>query len=167
MVELSKDNYRAAILVCSDRAHSGQRPDSSGSVIAQRLQELGWAVSNPAVCPDDLAAIAEWLRMQAQNGEHDLILTTGGTGLSTRDVTPEATLGVIERRVPGIEEAMRAVSIKVTPHAMLSRSVAGVLGHCLIVNLPGSPKGALENLNAILPALPHAIQLLRGETPDP
>lgn len=159
--------YRAAILICSDRAFSGQRADAAGPALVKRLRDLGWEVGNAEIRPDDLDAITKWLQERVQSGGDDLILTSGGTGLSKRDVTPEATLHVIEKRVPGIEEAMRAASLTITPHAMLSRAVAGVAGCSLIVNLPGNPKGALETLEIILPALPHALQLLRGESPDP
>lgn len=162
-----KSVYRAAILVCSDRAFSGERPDQSGPLLVQRMRELGWVVSGSEVCPDDSRAITKWLQEQLKLCKYDLILTCGGTGLAERDITPEATLQIIERRVPGIEEAMRSASLAVTPHAMLSRAVAGTAGQTLIINLPGSPKGALENLNAIKAALPHAVQLLRGENPDP
>jgi molybdenum cofactor synthesis domain-containing protein len=120
-------------------------------------------VAQTAILPDDLAALQEMLARWADSGELDVILTTGGTGFSRRDVTPEATLAVVERRAPGIDEAMRLASLKVTPHAMLSRAVAGIRGRTLIVNLPGSPKGALENLLVILPVLPHAVELLRED----
>lgn len=112
---------------------------------------------------DDAALIEATLRSWADSGEIDLILTTGGTGFAARDVTPEATLAVIERQAPGLAEVMRSSSLKVTPHAMLSRAVAGIRGRTLILNLPGSPKGAVESLQAVLPALPHAVKLLRED----
>lgn len=158
---------RVAILICSDRAHSGKRDDKTGPALFRKVQQFGWEVSEPEVLPDDQEAIADWLKINTQSSDFDIILTSGGTGLAEEDVTPEATLQIIERRVPGIEEAMRAASLKITPHAMLSRSIAGVAGKTLIINLPGNPKGALENLEIILPALPHAVALLRGEKPDP
>ena len=159
--------YHAAILICSDRVSSGQREDIAGPKLAERLNGEGWEVDDPVIIEDDQHKIAAWLINMAAGNQYDLILTSGGTGLATRDVTPEATLQIIERRVPGLEEAMRAASLQITPHAMLSRAVAGVRGKTLIINLPGNPKGALENLEVVLPALPHAIALLRGEKPDP
>jgi molybdenum cofactor synthesis domain-containing protein len=125
----------------------------------------GWQVLKKAILPDDLALLQERLAAWADSDELDVILTTGGTGFSSRDVTPEATLAVVERLTPGLAETMRAASFKVTPHAMLSRAVAGIRARTLIVNLPGSPKGASENLQVILPVLPHAVQMLH-DTPD-
>jgi len=158
---------RAAILICSDRAASGEREDSCGSVISELLRKAEWDVADVEICADDQAIISGWLKRRVASGQFDLLITSGGTGVAPRDVTPEATLRVIERRVPGFEEAMRASSLKITPHAMISRAVAGIAGSTMIVNLPGSPKGALENLAVILPAMPHAVALIRGEQPDP
>jgi molybdenum cofactor synthesis domain-containing protein len=128
------------------------------------LSTQAWSVQERAIVPDDKAAIMKVLVEWADTRSVDVILTTGGTGFSPRDVTPEATLAVIDRQAPGISEAMRATSLKVTPHAMLSRTVAGMRGRTIIINLPGSPKGAVENLQVVLPVLQHAVQLL---TEDP
>ena len=151
------------ILNLSDRSSRGERADLSGPALANLIQEEGWALGKHDVRPDDEAAIREILMSWADSRELDVILTTGGTGFSPRDVTPEATRAVIDREAPGLAEAMRAASLKVTPHAMLSRIVTGIRGKTLIVNLPGSPKGAVENLQVILPVLPHAVQLLRED----
>lgn len=154
---------RFGILTLSDRSSRGERPDSSGPALVNMIQAEGWSVVKQSLLPDDEAAIREILMSWAEDGEMDVILTTGGTGFSPRDVTPEATRAVIERDAPGLAEAMRAASLRVTPHAMLSRIVTGIRGKTLIINLPGSPKGAVENLQVILPVLPHAIQLLRED----
>lgn len=154
---------RFGILTLSDRSARGERADSSGPALANLIQAEGWSVAKQALLPDEESAIRELLISWADSGELDVILTTGGTGFSPRDVTPEATRAVIEREAPGLAEAMRAASLKITPHAMLSRVVTGIRKKTLIVNLPGSPKGAMENLQVILKVLPHAVQLLRED----
>jgi len=154
---------RIGILTLSDRSARGERADSSGPALANLIQAEGWSVVKQALLPDEESAIREILKNWAENGEMDVILTTGGTGFSRRDVTPEATRAIIERETPGLAEAMRAASLKVTPHAMLSRIVTGIRRRVLIINLPGSPKGALENFQVIVPVLPHAVQLLQED----
>lgn len=154
---------RFGILTLSDRSSRGERPDSSGPALARLIEAEGWSVTKQDILPDDEPAIRNLLMNWADSGEMDILLTTGGTGFSPRDVTPEATRAVIERDVPGLAEAMRSASLKITPHAMLSRIVTGIRKRTLIINLPGSPKGAVENLQTVLPVLPHAIQLLRGD----
>ena len=154
---------RFGILTLSDRSARGERADSSGPALAALIQSEGWSVVKQSLLPDEESAIREILVSWAESGEVDVILTTGGTGFSPRDVTPEATRAVIERDAPGLAEAMRAASLKVTPHAMLSRIVTGIRGKTLIVNLPGSPRGAAENLQVILPVIPHAVQLLHED----
>lgn len=154
---------RVAILTVSDRSARGERPDASGPALVEAVAAQGWQIDRQAVVPDDLDTLRLTLIEWADSGTVDVILTTGGTGFSRRDVTPEATLAVVERQAPGLAEAMRLESLKVTPHAMLSRAAAGIRGRTLIVNLPGSPKAAVENLQVILPVLPHAIQLLQED----
>jgi molybdenum cofactor synthesis domain-containing protein len=154
---------RLGILTVSDRSWRGERPDASGPALVEAVQAQGWQVVRQMILPDDLDDLRDLLAAWADSGEIDVILTTGGTGFAPRDVTPEATQAVIERPAPGLAEAMRAASLQVTPHAMLSRATAGIRKRCLIVNLPGSPKGALENLHTIIPVLPHAIQLLQED----
>jgi molybdopterin adenylyltransferase len=154
---------RIGILTISDRSARGERPDDSGPLIRQFAEErLAAEVARVAVIPDELAGIREALADWCDQGQLDILFTTGGTGFAPRDVTPEATRAVIEREAPGLAEAMRAASMQVTPHAMLSRAVCGIRGHTLIVNLPGSPKAVRENLATLAPALPHAVQLLQG-----
>ena len=152
---------RVGILTLSDRSSRGERADSSGPALAALIAAEGWSVVKQEVLADDEPAIRQMLVSWADSGEMDVLLTTGGTGFAPRDVTPEATRAVIEREAPGLAEAMRAASLKVTPHAMLSRIVTGIRRKTIIINLPGSPKGAVENLQVITPVLPHAVQLLR------
>ncbi|MFH1059683.1 MAG: MogA/MoaB family molybdenum cofactor biosynthesis protein [Pseudomonadota bacterium] len=159
-------NHRAAILTVSDKASQGRRDDTAGPALLQELALAGIQVAVSEVVPDEPAQISAALMRYADQMDLALVLTTGGTGLSPRDVTPEATLAVATRLVPGLAEAMRAEGLRQTPHAMLSRGVAVIRGATLIVNLPGSPKGALEGVAVILPALGHALDKLRGDTRD-
>jgi molybdenum cofactor synthesis domain-containing protein len=154
---------RFGILTVSDRSWRGERPDASGPALVEAVQAHGWQVVRQMILPDDLDDLRELLAAWADCGEIDVILTTGGTGFAPRDITPEATQAVIERPAPGLAEAMRLASLQVTPHAMLSRAIAGIRKRSLIVNLPGSPKAALENLHTIVAVLPHAIQLLQED----
>ncbi len=154
---------RFAILTVSDRSARGAREDRSGPALAEAVRARGWEVAHTAILADDLPTLRDTLARWADSDAYDVILTTGGTGFAPRDVTPEATLAVVERLAPGLAEAMRAASLQITPHAMLSRAVAGIRGATLIINLPGSPKAALENLEVIAPVLPHAVSLLRGD----
>ena len=154
---------RFGILTLSDRSARGERADSSGPALAALIQSAGWSLVKQSLLPDEESAIREILTEWADSGELDVILTTGGTGFSPRDITPEATRAVIDREAPGLAEAMRAASLKVTPHAMLSRIVTGIRKKTLIINLPGSPKGAVENLQVITPVIPHAVQLLQED----
>ena len=150
------------MLTVSDGVAAGERDDESGPAVSRLLSEAGFEVSDVAVVPDERQRVARFLLDRC--ADHDLIVTTGGTGLAARDVTPEATRSVIAYEVPGLGELMRSAGVASTPLAALSRALAGVRDHTLIVNLPGSPKGARESLTAILPTLGHAIQLLKGET---
>lgn len=152
---------QAVVLTISDSAARGAREDLSGPAVVAELQNLKIEIAATEILPDEREQIATRLRHYADNDLADLIVTTGGTGLAPRDVTPEATLDVIEREAPGLAELMRAESLKITPLAALSRAVCGVRKHTLIVNLPGSPRGARENLQALVRVLPHALSLLR------
>lgn len=156
---------RVGIVTVSDRSSRGERKDVSGPILQQKILGQGWEVSKMEIIPDEFLAIQEVLASWSDAGDLDLILTTGGTGFAPRDITPEATRSVIDRVTPGLVEAMRAASLQITPHAMLSRAVAGIRKNTLIVNLPGSPRAATENLEVILPVLPHAVQLLHDD-PD-
>lgn len=153
------------ILTISDKGSKGQRQDKSGETIHDAVASVGKVVKYEIV-PDEKDVISATLRNWADGGKVDVILTTGGTGLSKRDVTPEATLSIIDREVPGIVEAMRVKALNKTPTAMLSRAVSGQRGQCLIVNLPGSVKAVQECLDVILPALPHAVDIIRGEVTE-
>ncbi len=157
---------RAAIITASDSGSRGEREDLSGPAIREILEREGYQVTAMELLPDDRAMLAGKMREIADSGKADLILTTGGTGFSQRDVTPEATEDIIERRVPGIPEAMRAYSMTITKRAMLSRATAGIRGSTLIINLPGSPKAVRESLEYIIGALEHGLEILTGEASD-
>jgi molybdopterin adenylyltransferase len=154
---------RAAVLTVSDSVHAGTREDVSGPTLRARLENDGWFVIS-GVVPDEADQIASQLQSWVRSGEVDAIFTTGGTGVAQRDVTPEATRSVIQREIPGIAEWMRSEGMKKTPLAILSRGIAGTCGKCVILNLPGSPKGARESIESVLHLLPHIIDLLRGNT---
>jgi molybdopterin adenylyltransferase len=154
----------AAVLTISDSVSAGTRGDRSGPAVRDRLEQLGWRVSVVEVVPDEVAEISDRLATLADGGQVAAIFTTGGTGIAARDVTPEATRAVLHREIPGFGELMRARGREATPLAALSRSLAGTRGRVLIVNLPGSPKGAVESLDAIVELVPHVLDLLQGQT---
>jgi molybdenum cofactor synthesis domain-containing protein len=156
----------AGILTISDKGARGQRQDISGEVMREMLAGIDGKVLKYDIIPDEIDNISARLSEWADAGDIDLILTSGGTGLAARDVTPEATLAVVDKTVPGIAEAMRAKSLEKTPMAMLSRSAVGLRGRCLIINLPGSPKAVCECLEVILPAIPHAVEIIKGEVTE-
>jgi molybdenum cofactor synthesis domain-containing protein len=158
--------FTVGILTASDKGSRGEREDISAAVAAEVIGRIGGRVAEHVILPDEKDLMAAKLREWADERAFDLILTSGGTGLSPRDVTPEATMAVAERLVPGIPEAMRLAGLKATPRAMLSRAVAVIRRRTLIINLPGGPRGVRENLEAILEVLPHALEVLRGEAHD-
>ncbi len=165
--EMAYDARRAAVLTISDRVALGTAEDESGPLLAERLSGAGWTVVARETSPDDQDAIAAVLRRLADEGGAALILTTGGTGIAPRDVTPDATRQVADREVPGIAEALRAASLAGTPHAMLSRATAAIRGRTLIVNLPGSPRAVRQTFDVLVPVLGHAVALAGGEAPSP
>lgn len=154
------DPIRVAILTISDRSAKGERADSTGPALITEITKANWLIAQTEIIPDDIDLIQQKL-INMCSGDIDIIFTAGGTGFSPRDVTPEATRMIVHRTAPGLTEAMRAKSIKITQHAMLSRAVAGIRDRTLIINLPGSPNAALQNLRVILPVLPHAVELMR------
>ena len=158
-------DFRAAVVTLSDKGARGEREDLSGAECVRMLEGVGIPVVATRIIPDERLEIERTLIALAAQGL-DLVVTTGGTGVSPRDVTPEATLAVIDRTLPGMAEAMRLASLAVTPHAMLSRAVAGLRNRTLIINLPGSPRGVRENLAVVLPALRHALEKIRGDESD-
>lgn len=160
---MTDTNLRIGIITVSDRAARGERPDASSPALGEAIHAQGWQVARQTILPDDFVAIRDLLITWADAGDLDVILTTGGTGFTRRDVTPEATLSAIDKVAYGIPEAMRATSLQFTPHAMLSRAVAGIRKQTLVINLPGSPKAAVENLQVVLAVLVHAVQLLHGD----
>ena len=158
--------FKAAVLTVSDRSFRGERPDAGGPLVVEILKNAGYAVTETAIVTDEKGRIEAALRQWCDREPVDLIVTTGGTGFAPRDVTPEATLAVCDRLTPGIPEAMRYASMQVTNRAMLSPAAAGIRKGTLIVNLPGSPKAARENLEAVLPALAHGLEMLSGRPAD-
>jgi molybdenum cofactor synthesis domain-containing protein len=154
---------QAGVITISDKGSAGLREDQSGPEVEKILKEAGMQVACRIMIPDEIDPIRNTLIEFADGRKLDLIVTTGGTGVAPRDVTPDATLSVIDREVPGMAEAMRRESHRMTPHALISRAVTGIRGRSLIVNLPGSPRGARENLQIILPALPHAVEKIKGD----
>jgi molybdopterin adenylyltransferase len=159
----STATLRFGILTASDRSSRGERPDLSGPALTGIILAQGWQVTRTAIVPDDRDAVRETLATWADGCELDIILTTGGTGFAPRDVTPEATRLVIDREAPGLAEAIRLDGMKTTPHAMLSRAVAGIRGRTIIINLPGNPKAAVQSITVLLSVLAHAVELLRDE----
>jgi len=158
--------YKAGVLTISDKGSQGQRIDTSGDYIVKTLVDAGMEIARYQIVADDVNLIAWTLSSWADSREVDLILTNGGTGISPRDVTPEATLSILEKQLAGIVEMMRTLGYKKTPTAVLSRALAGTRGKCLIVNLPGNPAAVQEYLHLLLPIVPHAIETLQGRSGD-
>ena len=159
-------NLRTGVLIISDKGAKGLRKDESGEIVANILEEQGFTVTNREIIPDDEKQIIDTLLKWVEKDGLALIVTSGGTGLSPTDITPQAMEKIIDYQVPGMAEAMRAASLKKTPHGMISRAIVGVRKTCLIINVPGSPAGASENLSVVLPALNHALSKLQGDTTD-
>ncbi|HKV03756.1 MAG TPA: MogA/MoaB family molybdenum cofactor biosynthesis protein [Candidatus Acidoferrales bacterium] len=157
---------RVSILTISDSVAAGKAEDRSGPSVVARCQELGWKIVSSAVRADDRLAIEAFLKEAADSNDADVILTTGGTGLGPRDVTPEATAAVVDRMIPGFPERMRAAGMEKTPRALLSRGAAGIRGKTILINLPGSPRGAVESLDVIAELLPHAVAIIHGARHD-
>ena len=157
---------KAGILTISDKGSRQERVDTSGPAVTAVLKEIGAVIEKYEIIPDENDVIARKLVEYADELRLDLVVTTGGTGVAPRDVTPDATRMVIEKEIPGMAEAMRMESLKKTPHAVISRALAGIRGRTLIINLPGSPRGATENLRAILDAIPHAVAKIQGDPAD-
>lgn len=160
------ENFKVGIITVSDKGSRGERVDESGPAIEEMIKTIGGVVERYVIIPDEKEQLVEEMLHMCDTLGISLVLTTGGTGFSKRDVTPEATLQVIEKLVPGIPEAMRAKSLEITPKAMLSRAQAGIRKNSLIINLPGSPKGVRENLEVVMPALKHGIEILLGEASE-
>ena len=154
------------VITISDKGSRGERQDLSGKEIIRTLEERGFSIADYCIIPDEKEIIKKTLLEYADKRKIDIVITTGGTGVGPRDVTPDATVEVIDRNIPGIAEAMRMESMKKTPHAMISRAVTGIRGESLIINLPGSPRGASENLAVILPALKHTVEKIKGDPSD-
>lgn len=157
-----ESTYRVAILTISDAGFAGERQDASGDIISKLIKREGFHETKRDIVPDETALIKSMLTSWCDSGDIDVVLTTGGTGLSPRDVTPEATKAIVDLEAPGIAEAMRIGTLQDTPYAMLSRSVAGIRSGCLVINLPGSPTGVRQCLNVVMPIIPHALQMIRG-----
>ena len=162
-----RQNYSVAVLTVSDAGAKGERADTSGDAISERIAQEAFREVYREIVPDQQALISDLLTKWCDGGEVDLVLTTGGTGLGPRDVTPEATRAVIDLEVPGIAEALRMQTMGKTPYAMLSRSVAGVRSGCLVINLPGSPTGVREYLDVAMPVIPHALETIKGRRGHP